>query len=93
MKKFAKFLIIYFVISVIFIVLLFNGFEKNPFIYYIGGISLLFWYATFFVYLFQIAIIIIGLIFHFIKEKQTINNLLIPYGFIFTLKKYYKELK
>ena len=48
---------------------------------------------TFFVYIFQIAIIIVGLIFRFIKEKQTIKNLLVPYGFIFTLKSYYKDLK
>ena len=52
-----------------------------------------FWTFTFFIYLLQIAIIIIGLLFHFIKEKQTIKNLLVPYGFIFTLKNYYKELK
>ena len=52
-----------------------------------------FWCITFFVYIFQIAIIIVGLIFRFIKEKQTIKNLLVPYGFIFTLKSYYKDLK
>ena len=100
MKKLIYFLSVYFVIFIAFVILInidhspINSLMKDyEIVRYIIGLTLFFWYITFFVYLFQIAIITVGLIFHFIKEKQTIKNLLVPYGFIFTLKSYYKELK
>lgn len=96
MKKLCWFLFIYFIVFIIFIIVLNvnpNSLTQDSILYYPFGITLIFWYITFFVYIFQIAIIIVGLIFRFIKEKQTIKNLLVPYGFIFTLKSYYKDLK
>lgn len=96
MKKLIYFLSVYFVIFIMFIILLnINGkvIAENNILYYPFGITMLFWYVTFFVYVFQIILAIVGMLFHFIKEKQSIKNLLVPYGFIFTLKNYYKELK
>ena len=96
MKKLVCFLSVYFVVFVIFIILLNfseNIITQDSILYYPFGITMLFWYVTFFVYAFQIILAIVGMLFHFIKEKQSIKNLLIPYGFIFTLKNYYKELK
>ena len=64
--------------------------EKNI---VIAIIYLLLMITFFLVYPIQILIVIIGLLFHLFKEKQTVKYLLIPYGFIFILKKIYKELK
>ena len=98
MKKLICFLSIYFVIFIMLIIFINNKFLNNlaedyAVVYYTIGFTFIFWYITILIYLLQIILVIFGLVFHFIKEKQTIRNLLIPYGFIFTLKNYYKELK
>lgn len=46
-----------------------------------------------FVYLIQIIILIIGLIFNLFKNKQSVKYLLIPFGFLLILVNKYKQLK
>ncbi len=46
-----------------------------------------------FVYFIQIIILIIGLIFNLFKTKQTVKNLIIPFGFLSILVNKYKQLK
>ena len=100
MKKLRYFLSAYFVIFIAFIILVNMDsisvnhlIEDYAIIRYIIGFTFIFWCITIIVYILQIILVIVGLVFRFIKEKQTIKNLLIPYGFVFTLKSYYKELK
>ena len=100
MKKLIYFFSAFFVVFIAFIILINldsisvnHLIEDYAIIRYIMGFTFIFGYITILVYLFQIILVIVGLVFHFIKEKQTIKNLLVPYGFIFTLKNYYKELK
>jgi len=45
------------------------------------------------VYILQIAILIIGLIFNLFKTKQTVKYLIIPFGFLYILVNKYKQLK
>jgi len=46
-----------------------------------------------FVYLIQIIILIIGLVFNLFKTKQTVKYLIIPFGFLLILVNKYKQLK
>lgn len=46
-----------------------------------------------FVYLIQVIILIIGLIFNLFKNKQSVKYLLIPFGFLLILVNKYKQLK
>lgn len=46
-----------------------------------------------FVYILQIVMLIIGLMFNLFKTKQTVKYLIIPFGFILILVNKYKELK
>ena len=46
-----------------------------------------------FVYLIQIIILIIGLVFNLFKTKQTVKYLIIPFGFLLILVNKYKNLK
>ena len=46
-----------------------------------------------FVYLIQIVILVIGLIFNLFKTKQTVKYLIIPFGFFLILVNKYKNLK
>jgi hypothetical protein len=48
---------------------------------------------TAFVYLIQIVILIIGLVFNLFKTKQTVKYLIIPFGFLLILVNKYKQLK
>lgn len=45
------------------------------------------------VYILQIAILIIGLIFNLFKTKQTVKYLIIPFGFLYIFVNKYKQLK
>ena len=45
------------------------------------------------IYILQIAILIIGLIFNLFKTKQTVKYLIIPFGFLYILVNKYKQLK
>ena len=45
------------------------------------------------VYLLQILILIIGLIFNLFKTKQAVKYLIIPFGFVLILINKYKNLK
>ena len=46
-----------------------------------------------FVYLIQIVILVIGLVFNLFKIKQTVKYLIIPFGFFLILINKYKKLK
>ena len=46
-----------------------------------------------FVYLIQIIILVIGLVFNLFKTKQTVKYLIIPFGFLLILVNKYKQLK
>ena len=46
-----------------------------------------------FVYILQILILIIGLIFNLFKTKQAVKYLIIPFGFLLILINKYKNLK
>ena len=66
--------------------------DRSP-VFFAVVILGIFLYITIPIYLLQLAIVTIGLIFRLFKEKQTVKYLLIPYGFICILRNYYKELK
>ena len=66
--------------------------DRSP-VFFCVVILAIFLYITIPIYLLQIFIVTIGLIFRLFKEKQTVKYLLIPYGFICILRNYYKELK
>ena len=69
------------------------------FLYDIGNCSLIvqiliaLFCFMFFVYLIQIIILVIGLIFNLFKTKQTVKYLIIPFGFLLILVNKYKQLK
>lgn len=46
-----------------------------------------------FVYLVQIIILVIGLVFNLFKTKQSVKYLIIPFGFLLILVNKYKNLK
>ena len=46
-----------------------------------------------FVYLIQIVVLVIGLVFNLFKTKQTVKYLIIPFGFLLILVNKYKQLK
>ena len=46
-----------------------------------------------FVYLIQIIVLVIGLVFNLFKTKQTVKYLIIPFGFLLILVNKYKQLK
>lgn len=46
-----------------------------------------------FVYLIQIIVLVIGLIFNLFKTKQAVKYLIIPFGFLLILVNKYKQLK
>ena len=67
-------------------------YKKNPFYLLVVILTILFFFSLC-IYILQLMFVFFGLFFKKIKQKQTVKYLLIPYGFICTLKKLYKDLK